>query len=322
MTSPNVLIVGRSLSTLPWVEDSVAGFSAAGARVRSFNTRGSSFKNRIRYRFLKRLDPELAKADALADFARLLDSFRPHLVLFIAPFHQTEFILAAKASSQAIIAAWVGDRFGQEDALTAAACDRIYFSDSGFLPLAESFDFTPACKWLPLATSTRQLATRVRNTQGVFVGNPTKHRKDFLASVPHPIRVLGPAWTKSELPQHPVRARKISPTRLAVVYAKHAWTLNMRNENNVIHGLNHRSFEPYVQGTPVFHDEVRDLPRCFDPEQEILVYRSSEHLAELMRRAERSPAWLARIGAHGRRRVLAEHTYVHRAQTILADLFN
>ena len=322
MTSPSVLIVGRSLSTLPWVEDCVAGFSAAGARVRSFNTHGNGRWNRIRYRFLKKISAHLAQTDALADFERVLDGIQPQLVLFIAPFHQTEFILAAKARSRAIIAAWVGDRFSREDVVPAAACHKLYFSDSGFLTLAAEFDFTTASTWLPLATSTRQAAAARRKLQGVFVGNPTQHRQALLASVARPLRVLGPGWELSSLPQHEVSARRIQPASLAAIYASHAWALNIRNENNVIHGLNHRSFEPFVQGTPVFHDDVADLGRCFEPEREILVYQDPEHLSELSQRAERSPAWVAHIGARGQRRVLAEHTYAHRARTILNDLFN
>lgn len=322
MTAPSVLIVGRSLSTLPWVEDCVAGFSAAGSRVQSFNTHGNGSWHRTRYRFLKKISARLAQTDALADFERVLDATQPQLVLFIAPFHQTEFILAAKAQSRAIIAAWVGDRFTREHILPAAACHKLYFSDSGFSALAAEFSFTTESKWLPLATSTRQFAQARRKSQGVFVGNPTQHRQALLASVHEPLRVFGPGWKTSVLPQHQVRNRKVQPTNLAAIYAGHAWALNIRNENNVIHGLNHRSFEPFVQGTPVIHDDVADLQRCFEPEQEILVYRDAEHLCEVSQRAERSPEWLAHIGARGQRRVLAEHTYVHRAQTILRDLFD
>ena len=322
MIAPRVLIVGQAFFTLPWIEDCAAGFSAAGAHVQSFNTHGNGLWHRTRYRLLKRFDARLANADALADFERVLARFQPQLVLFIAPFHQTGFILAARNFSRAIVAAWVGDRFTRDDALVADACHQLYFSDSGFLNLADEFNFMTPTRWLPLATSTRAVATRARKSQGVFVGNPTCQRQAFLASVANSLRVLGPGWNTAALPQHQVSARKIAPANLAAIYAEHAWVLNIRNEKNVIHGLNHRSFEPYVQGTPVFHDDVADLSRCFEPEQEILVYRDAEQLAELSHRAERSPAWLARMGEQGQRRVLAEHTYSHRAQTILGDLLN
>jgi spore maturation protein CgeB len=242
-------------------------------------------------------------------------------VFFVAPFHQTEFILTARDLSRAIIAGWVGDRFSQEDMIAASACHKLYFSDSGFLSLAKELNFTTASQWLPLATSTRQNPSRVRKSQGVFVGNPTQQRKALLASFSSPMRVLGPAWKPSELPQHHVSKSKVAPLKLARIYAEHTWVLNMRNEYNVIHGLNHRSFEPYVQGTPVLHDDMADLPRCFEPGREILVYQDAEQLSDLSHRAERSPAWLAEIGARGQKRVLAEHTYTHRAQAILRDLF-
>jgi spore maturation protein CgeB len=271
---------------------------------------------------LKKLNRQLAQADALACFGRALDAFQPQLVLFIAPFHQTEFILAARALSQAVIAAWVGDRFSREDVVAANACHMIYFSDSGFLTLAEEFNFASATQWLPLATATRQASAHTRKSQGVFVGNATAQRQAFLASVTEKLRVLGPGWNTSVLLQHQVSASKIAPGNLPSIYAEHAWGLNMCNENNVINGLNHRSFEPYIQGTPVFHDDMADLPRCFEPEREILIYRDAEQLVELSRRAKHSPAWLSHIGMQGQRRVLAEHTYLHRAQTILNDLLS
>lgn len=114
----------------------------------------------------------------------------------------------------------------------------------------------------------------------------------------------------------------MAPSKLADIYSRYRWALNMRNENNVIHGLNHRSFEPYMQGTPVLHDDLADLPQCFEPGREILVYRDAEQLNDLSHRAERESSWLLEIGARGKQRVLAEHTYEHRAQTIMNDLLS
>jgi spore maturation protein CgeB len=322
LPSPRVLIVGQAFFTLPWIEDCAAGFSAAGAHVQSFNTHGNGLWNRTRYRLLKKFDHRLAQADALACFENTLDAFQPQLVLFIAPFHQTDFILTARALSQAFIAAWVGDRFSQKDVIAANACHKIYFSDSGFLTLAKEFNFSVATQWLPLATATRPVITHTRKPQGVFVGNATPQRQALLASVTEKLRVLGPGWKTSVLPQHQVIASKIAPKSLASIYAAHTWGLNICNENNVINGLNHRSFEPYTQGTPVIHDDMADLPHCFEPEREILIYRDVEQLNELSRRAKHSPSWLTQIGMQGQRRVLAEHTYLHRAQTILNDLFS
>ena len=67
--------------------------------------------------------------------------------------------------------------------------------------------------------------------------------------------------------------RKISRAHLIRLYQRHFAVLNVRNEANVEHGLNQRSFEPLACATPVLNDDLPDLPRCFEPGQEILVYR-------------------------------------------------
>ena len=96
--------------------------------------------------------------------------------------------------------------------------------------------------------------------------------------------------------------------------------LNVRNEANVEHGLNQRSFEPLACGAVVLNDDLPDLPLCFEPGREILVYQDREELNALAARVRREPAFGSRIAEAGRRRVLAEHTYSHRVQTILKDL--
>jgi spore maturation protein CgeB len=66
--------------------------------------------------------------------------------------------------------------------------------------------------------------------------------------------------------------------------------LNVRNEANVEHGLNQRSFEPLACGAVVLNDDLADLPLCFEPGREILVYRDAEELNALMARLRREPS--------------------------------
>ena len=73
-----------------------------------------------------------------------------------------------------------------------------------------------------------------------------------------------------------------------------------------------------ISGT-VVADNQDDLPLCFEPGHEVLVYRDVDELNDLYVRLRREPERAAAVGEAGRRRVLAEHTYGHRL-TALAKL--
>jgi len=96
--------------------------------------------------------------------------------------------------------------------------------------------------------------------------------------------------------------------------------LNIKNELNVTHGVNQRSFEPYGCMTPVLHDEVQELGLCFDVGREILAYRSLEELHELHGKLTSDPTFAQSVGEAGYKRVMAEHTYAHRAKSILKQM--
>jgi spore maturation protein CgeB len=70
----------------------------------------------------------------------------------------------------------------------------------------------------------------------------------------------------------------------------------------------------------VVTDDQPDLQRCFEPGQEVLVYRGADDLNDIYERLRRTPSEAARVGENGRRRVLAEHTYRHRLEVIAKRL--
>jgi len=58
------------------------------------------------------------------------------------------------------------------------------------------------------------------------------------------------------------------------------------------------------------------ISQCFEPERELLIFRTYEELLESIQRARTAPKEMQRIRAAGARRVLAEHTYRHRLEVI------
>jgi spore maturation protein CgeB len=152
--------------------------------------------------------------------------------------------------------------------------------------------------------------------QLAFVGQRTAERVGVLAQVRSPVALYGPEWGGApEVAHHAPHSRRVQPDELAAIYARHMAVLNMRNEQYVLHGLNQRSFEPYAFGTPVVSDAQPDLPLCFDPGREVLVYRDAAQLNEIYDALRGDMAWAVEVGRRGQQRVLAQHLYSHRLAT-------
>jgi len=216
--------------------------------------------------------------------------------------------------------AWVGDLFGPDMAEVAELFDVVAYTDTGMLALHRQFGFASTGTFLPLAATRGATApTAVRNDRLAFVASATAHRRALLARVAEPIALFGPDWPKApELAHHIRDGRKIGGKELAIIYASHLGALNIRHEHNVINGLNQRHFAPYIVGTPVVADAQGDIERCFEPDREIFVYRDAVELSAIQAELRANPGRARDVALAGQRRVLAEHTYAHRIQTIAA----
>jgi spore maturation protein CgeB len=183
--------------------------------------------------------------------------------------------------------------------------------------------FASRCIYLPHAASARlgEPDATVRMPRLVFVANPTPHRIDLLGQVQTPIELYGPGWQPFSQAAHAIHGGRLDVEALAAAYRGHIGVLNIRHEANTVRGLNQRSFDPYMLGTPVVSDAQPDLGNCFDEGREVLVYRNANELGELYERLRRAPRIAMDIGAAGRQRVLAEHCYKHRIDKLAAALF-
>jgi spore maturation protein CgeB len=92
--------------------------------------------------------------------------------------------------------------------------------------------------------------------------------------------------------------------------------LNISRESMARYGFSPatRVFEAAGAGACLLTDAWRGLELFLEPEREALVAGSGEEVAEKLR--ELTPDRARRIGEAARRRVLAEHTYAHRAAQV------
>ena len=83
------------------------------------------------------------------------------------------------------------------------------------------------------------------------------------------------------------------------------------------HANNMRMYEATGMGSLVITDYKTDLHRYFEPGEEVLVYRTPQECAELVRFALTDRSARDRIAAAGQRRTLREHTYLDRMKELV-----
>jgi spore maturation protein CgeB len=318
-----VFVLGKRGSIVHWTEDAIAGFRAAGHDVRLGLTRDPRLNLTIEQWLLARS----LGAPRAALICRAIRRFAPDLILAVGAYRMPPVILEQIAAlpGRPPLLGWVGDLFSAAEAHVAALFDAVAYTDSGLLALHDELHLPTRAAYLPHAANPRLghggLALGgadhpARVPRMVFVANPTRHRRAVVGQIRAPMTLYGPGWKSLSPTHHEINARPVGIPELAKIYHSYLAVLNIRNEDHVLAGLNQRHFDPYVAGTPVLTDDQPDLARCFDLGREVLMYRDADELNDLHVRLQREPGYAAATGDRGRRRVLAEHTYAHRLDTL------
>ncbi len=313
------LFVDKQSGVILWSAGLAAGFRELGWETRTFALN----RGPLLWRLQHKLGLEAALDRQAAALRREIELWRPQAVIIFYPLQiSIRLVQAAReTTAKSLIIGMVGDRFGDRQAAAAALFDRLFHADSGFLDLAEEYGFPANGVFLPHAADVNLFRPGPwpRIPRLVFVANVTAQRQAIVDELTCPIDLYGRHWRPGAAPQR-VHAGRIPLERAAGLYARHQAALNIRHEHNIVRGLNQRSFEALACGTPVLNDDTGDVALCFEPGREILVWKSPDELDDLCQRVLTDEAYARRIGEAGRARVLAQHTYVHRARQILADL--
>jgi len=304
-----IFLLGKRSSVTNWLGEAAAAFVADGHEVRVGIVRDP------------RLHPGLQRALAqpiATRIARRITAFAPDLVLAVGGFHVPLEVLEriAALAARPPIVGWVGDAFDADAAGVAGRYDLVAYTDTGLIKRHEALGFPSRTGFAPHAVDPHaRVASAERSGRMVFVATPTPARRAIVDGITSPLALFGQGWRDNGV--HDVDARRLPPGALLGVYARHLASLNIRNEFNVLAGLNQRNFQPYLVATPLVTDDQPDLSLCFEPGREALVWRNIEELTELYARLQREPEEAAAVGARGQQRVLADHTYGQRLAALL-----
>lgn len=314
-----VVVVDKEGGVVQWSAGFLSGFRKIGWETYLFPlNRGS-----LLWRLQEKFGLEIATETLANALKKKIELWRADLVIFFPSLTiSEEFIHAAKAAKNSpLVVGMVGDRFGPEKASAAALFARLFYSDTGFLDLAKQYGFPDNGGFLPHAADIDLFLPGPwpRMQRLVFVANVTVERQKIVDKLDCPLDLYGRHWQKNGVQQQ-IHSKRIPLTQTAMLYARHQAVLNIRHEHNIVQGLNQRAFEALACGTPVLNDALADISLCFEPGREILVWTSPEELNVLCEQALVDNVYARRIGKAGYRRVLAEHTYLHRARQILDEL--
>jgi len=305
-----VLVIGKVGGVTNWEAEVVAGLRAFGHQVVFRPTRNPALNPAIERLFWGRI---------AADINRRIEAMKPDIILAVGGWGVEAAIverIAARPNRPPLVG-WVGDAFDETRIDALNRFDALGYTDTGLVEAHQRLGLTPRYAFIPhaadleVAGSTALAAERA--SQMVFVGNPTPQRRALIGQVEAPLGLYGLGWADAAAVEHHQRhPRRVQRPELARIYADHFACLNIRNEFNVVNGLNQSNFSPLALGCAVISDAQKDLSLCFEAGREILVYNDAAGLNDLYREILASPALAYETGERGRRRVLADHTYDQR----------
>ncbi len=317
-----LLLIGRRRGVTHWLEDAAQAWRGNGHQLMVAHVRDPRLPQAAEAAlFSERLGAP--RAEAIARAAR---RFAPELIVVIGAFHCPASVLErlAAAPGRPPLVGWAGDLFEGAARPLANLYDLIGYTDSGLLARHRHLGFGPPAVFLPHAVEGAAAASGPpagpRDPRLLFIANPTDHRRAVVRSVRRTVVIHGPGWTTADGAAHEIHPRRLPANQLGGLYGRHRAVLNARNELHVLVGLNQRSFAPCVTGAAVVADDQPDLALCFEPGREVFVWRDTDELNAIASRVADDPAGVASVGAAGRRRVLADHTFSHRLAAISAAL--
>ena len=181
----------------------------------------------------------------------------------------------------------------------------------GVLPLA-----CDPSVYRPIRTRDQQYRANV-----VFAGAATTRREALLSSlVEFGLAIWGPGWRRTSLRDY-CRGEQLRTEEFVRAYAGASVAVNIHHtadgRDGREAGCNQRMFEIASIGVLQVVDRRDDLPKWFEPDDELLVFDHGDHLQQIVEDALQDLAAAERIATAGRQRLLAEHTYLHRMQVLL-----
>jgi len=253
-----------------------------------------------------------------ATLKKLLKRFRPDLAFFTSAFFIPPVYYETVRELKIPVFAWDGDGGPCDDsnARYRPFIDILFESELRYVE-ENRLEFKQM-EYLPFGVNPRLFKSLglQRNSTIFFAGAATPKRVALLQKIDYPMKIRGWGWEGLRKPMFDIKNEKLGIQEIIHEYNTTWIALNIHQElNSHIDALNMRTFEVPACGAALLCDYRKELELHFDLDNEIIVY-DEKNIAEKIDRL-RDKRYVQKIAHKGLQRVLANHTYRHRMQTVL-----
>jgi len=334
-----------------WAESNQAALQSLGHSVRTIYYDRSPIESRaVRLAAMSAVWSRQDRDEIHAWFLHSLSALRHRFLVRMARNFSPNLVIVLKGDSIPmpvleelrvytripIVSWWVDDPFRFPESIhTYSFYDHFFVFDRAYIPRLKTagvrrLTFLPcACDantYRPMAVSAIDL--RRYECDVAFVGWFYSERGKLVSAMAGlDVAVWGTGWQLPEAQQavrsvgrKALRGRRLDSLRAARLYNIAKICVNSHHEQSVYNGLNMRSFELLACGAFELVDHLPGMCDLLLPGEEVVCYESPDHARELTDYYLARPEARAEIGLRGRERVLKEHTYKHRMESLLASV--
>ncbi len=157
-----------------------------------------------------------------------------------------------------------------------------------------------------------------------FIGNKDPERDPYLEALlqsDYSVSIVGNYFLRHPFFwSYPTKfLPSVENEKMGQIYAAHQISLNL-HARIVRQGTNMRTFESAAYGIPQLVEYRPGIENYFELEKEILTFSNTEEMLEKAKKLLGDKQFKKQLAGNAQSRVMAEHTYRHRVQTILDHL--
>ncbi|MCE5194257.1 MAG: glycosyltransferase [Nitrospiraceae bacterium] len=320
-----ILSVPEHLKTVPMNTYVYETLVSMGHEVVVFNFGSTQFHTKI----LKKISKPAFISNLNRQLKKTIKTFKPDIFLTIFGFdHDKEILEYIRSKNILTICWWLNDPFQIKRSIEKASHYDYYFTNArGSLADYCNHGIQKAF-YLPVGAFPlvhRKIAGTGHEYDISFVGDWGPARENILTELSRDfnISIFGP-WIK-KLGENSILRKKIArggffkPEEMVVIYSKSKIALNIHSWfGKWDYGTNPRVFEASGCGILQICDYKDEIPDLYEPDKEIVLYKTIEELKDKLRYFSLNQASRISIAENACLRTLKDHTYEKRLQEMFS----
>lgn len=326
-----IFVIGKK-NFLHWGNHVVDAFNVLGHEVEHFQINDRPFGIQFTRGILKVLlgkkrGNKISNNMFISNLKNKLESFKPDFIFFTsACFIPVEFYKAVnELSFKPKIFAWEGDGGANDENSQKLVpyIDILFETDITYVK--ENKHNFKEIKFLPFCANINLYKdlNNSRVNKSYFCGSWSIDRDEIFSKLTD-FKIAFRGWNWDKLSKKSfsfdIKLGTVTPKQQVEDYNNYIAAINKHQAINHVCALNMRTFEVPACKTLLINDYRNGIEELFDINNEIVVYRNIDELKAILVNLQNNPESFSNIIENGYKRVLSEHTYIHRMQKVI-DIF-